>query len=397
LIKNIAVFGLGYVGLPLCIEALNADYKVFGVDLNSDRVNKLKSGRSDIESIDEKTLSNFVKSGKFVITTEIKSSEDIGVFLICVPTPLDGAKKPDLEMLILATRNVAKILTKGALIIIESTIEPGTTRNIVLPILEQESGLSREFFDLAFSPERIDPNNDVWQITNTPKLVAGLDKKSAQSAADFYSLFVDQIEIASSLEIAEASKLLENSFRLVNISFINEFRIFCEKMGIDVLEVIRLAATKPYGFMPFYPSVGVGGHCIPIDPMYLANKASEIGAPTDMINTAYRINFEVPEYISTLAEKKIGGLKGKKVLVIGLTYKANISDMRETKVSNLIEILGEKGAIVTWHDQFIEQWRGSKSVPLTNEYDLAIVATQHDYLDLSKLGNVPILNTRGSI
>lgn len=395
--KNIAVFGLGYVGLPLCIEAIKSDYKVFGVDVNLEKIDRLKMGQSDIEGINNDTLLEFLESRKFEIVSEINSDQNIEIILICVPTPLGNSKKPDLSMLTLAVKSIGKILTKGTLVIVESTIEPGTTRNIILPILEKESGLSRDQFELAFSPERIDPNNNVWQISNTPKLVAGLTAQSAQSAAEFYSSFVSQIEVASTLEAAEAAKLLENSFRLINISFVNEFRIFCEKLGIDVQEVIRLAATKPYGFMPFYPSIGVGGHCIPIDPMYLANKATEIGAPSKMINLAYEINSEVPEYISSLAEKKIGKLVGKKIIVIGITYKPNISDMRETQVSNLISTLEKKGAIVNWHDQFVQDWKGSKSVPLSSDYDLAIVATKHDYIDISKLGSIPILNTNGSI
>jgi len=397
LAKNIAVFGLGYVGLPLCIEAIKSGYKVFGVDVNLERIDRLKMGQSDIEGVNNDALLEFLKSRKFEIVSEINSDQNIKIILICVPTPLDNRKKPDLSMLTLAVRNIGKVLTKGTLVIVESTIEPGTTRNIILPILEKESGLSRDQFELAFSPERIDPNNNVWQISNTPKLVAGLTTESSQSAAEFYSSFVSQIEIASSLEAAEAAKLLENSFRLINISFVNEFRIFCEKLGIDVLEVIRLAATKPYGFMPFYPSIGVGGHCIPIDPMYLANKATEIGAPSKMINLAYEINSEIPEYISSLAEKKIGRLVGKKIIVIGITYKPNISDMRETQVSNLISALEKKGSIVKWHDQFVQDWKGSKSVPLSSDYDLAIVATKHDYIDISELGSIPILNTSGSI
>jgi UDP-N-acetyl-D-glucosamine dehydrogenase len=397
LTKNIAVFGLGYVGLPLCIEAIKSGYKVFGVDVNLERIDRLKMGQSDIEGVNNDALLEFLKSRKFEIVSEINSDQNIKIILICVPTPLDNRKKPDLSMLTSAVRNIGKVLTKGTLVIVESTIEPGTTRNIILPILEKESGLSRDQFELAFSPERIDPNNNVWQISNTPKLVAGLTTESSQSAAEFYSSFVSQIEVASSLEAAEAAKLLENSFRLINISFVNEFRIFCEKLGIDVLEVIRLAATKPYGFMPFYPSIGVGGHCIPIDPMYLANKATEIGAPSKMINLAYEINSEIPEYISSLAEKKIGRLVGKKIIVIGITYKPNISDMRETQVSNLISALEKKGSIVKWHDQFVQDWKGSKSVPLSSDYDLAIVATKHDYIDISKLGSIPILNTSGSI
>ena len=305
--------------------------------------------------------------------------------------------KPDLTYLLNAIESVAHNLKQGALIIVESTVEPGTTRSIVLPMIEKISGLSNDKFLLAFSPERIDPTNKNWGVKNTPKLVAGLTNSAQQKAIEFYSKFIDTIVPCQSLEIAETAKLLENTFRLVNISFINELAIFCQKLDIDINQVIKAAATKPYGFMPFYPSIGVGGHCIPVDPLYLASKAREIGAPTRFIDLADQINQERPDYFVDRAEEKLGGLKGKKVLVVGVSYKPNVADVRETPVEALILGLKQKGAQVVWHDDLVKEWNGDKSVALSSDFDLAIIATPHDYLDLTRLGNVPILNTRGSV
>jgi UDP-N-acetyl-D-glucosamine dehydrogenase len=282
-------------------------------------------------------------------------------------------------------------------VIVESTIEPGTCRNVLLPVLIKESGLKENEFELAYSPERIDPINKTWSISNTPKLVAGLTEAAAQRAEGFYGKFINSITRCSSLEIAETAKLLENTFRLVNISFINELAIFCQKISIDISEVITAASTKPYGFMPFYPSIGVGGHCIPVDPIYLANAAKTVGAPTRFIDLASQINQEMPGYFVGRAEEKVGGLNSKKVLVIGISYKPNVADVRESPVEVLMAGLKQKGAQVFWHDDLVKEWNGEKSIGLSSEYDLAILATPHDYLDLTKLGNVPILNTRGSI
>jgi UDP-N-acetyl-D-glucosamine dehydrogenase len=291
---------------------------------------------------------------------------------------------------------VGKNLKPGMLVIIESTIQPGTTRNVVVPILEKESGLDADKFLVAYSPERIDPMNKKFTIKNTPKLVAGLTPEAATKAKEFYSKFIDQVDICESLEVAETAKLLENSFRLVNISFINELAMFCQKIGIDINDVIKAASTKPYGFMPFYPSVGVGGHCIPVDPLYLAEAARAAGAPTRFIELADEINLAMPTYFVGRALEMLGGLKDKKVLVIGVSYKPNVADTRETPVEALIAGLGKSGAVVSWHDDLVNNWNGQSSVALGAGFDLAILATPHDYLDLSLLGNTPLLNTRGS-
>lgn len=290
-----------------------------------------------------------------------------------------------------------KNLSPGNLVIIESTVEPGTVRKVVLPLLEKSSGLDVEDFYLAFSPERIDPGNKVWTLKTVPKLIAGVSEKSTKIAIDFYSKFIDKLVPVANFEIAETAKLLENTFRFINISFVNELAMFCNALGIEIKDVINAAATKPYGFMPFNPSVGVGGHCIPVDPIYLANAANAIGAPIRFIELADQINQEIPVHFVDRADEKIGGLKAKKILVIGVSYKPNVADVRESPVGALITGLKQKGAQVFWHDDLVKVWNGEESVALSSDFDLAIIATPHEYLDLSKLGYVPILNTRGSI
>ena len=394
--KKIAVIGLGYVGLPLALSASNSGYKVVGIDNNVNKVNVLKAGRNSIEDIENFAVLNSINKGNLLISDDFSEISGSEVILICVPTPLNNYFKPDLSHIELAANSLSPYIQPGTLIILESTVEPSTTRNFLRPILEQGSGLTSDQFFVAFSPERIDPSNHLWHIKNTPKLLAGLTDVACTLAMQFYGNFIDELVQCQSLEIAETAKLLENSFRLVNISFINELSIFCQKLGIDVNEVIKAAATKPYGFMPFYPSVGVGGHCIPVDPLYLSNKAREIGAPIRFINLADQINREMPGYFVGRAEEKLGGLKNKKVVVVGVSYKPNVVDVRETPVSALINGLREKSAQVSWHDDLVKDWNDEKSVDLKPGFDLAIIATPHTYMDFTKLGDTPILDTRGS-
>jgi len=394
---KVTVVGQGYVGLPLAIASVQAGHTVFGLDHNESKIALLISGHSIIEDLADGVIKKSIDSKLFVPTTDESVISSSDLVLICVPTPLSGDHKPDLTLLINAITTVGKNIKSGTLVIVESTIEPGTCRNILLPILLKESGLKLGEVEIAYSPERIDPSNKKWGIRNTPKLVAGLTEDSSKRASEFYGKFIESITICSSLEIAETAKLLENSFRFINISFINELAIFCQKIKIDINEVISAAATKPYGFMPFFPSIGVGGHCIPVDPLYLANAANAAGAPSRLIGLADQINQEMPGYFVGRAEEKIGGLKDKKVLVVGVSYKPNVADTRESPVEALISGLRGKGAQVTWHDDLVKVWKGEKSVALSSDFDLAIIATPHDYLDLSRLGNVLILNTRGSI
>jgi UDP-N-acetyl-D-glucosamine dehydrogenase len=394
---TVGVIGQGYVGLPISMSASKCGYRVIGFDIDLSKIALLSAGRSTVTDISDSQVRSAIDSNNYRVTADFKLIKECDVILVCVPTPLGDRRLPDLKFLISALESVSRNIKKNALIIIESTIEPGTTRNIIFPLICDYSSLSSDEFFLAFSPERIDPANKKWIVNNTPKLVSGITKEASIKAIDFYSRFIDPIVECSSLEVAETAKLLENSFRLINISFINEISKFCQKMGIDVNQVINAAATKPYGFMPFYPSIGVGGHCIPVDPLYLSNKAREVGVPTRFIDLADEINQEMPEYFVGRAEEKLGELNAKKVLVIGVSYKPNVADVRETPVESLITGLKLKGAQVSWHDDLVKEWNGEKPVTLSSDFDLAIIATPHDYLDLTKLGDAPILNTRGSI
>ena len=394
--KEIVVIGQGYVGLPLALAAASCEEKVFGFDTNQIRVSNLQKKISDIEDISSLEITSAIDSKCYIPTSNLDDIKNADIYLICVPTPLTSGHTPDLTSLLSATETVGKSMKSGSLVVIESTIQPGTTRKVVMPVLEKFSGLKNTEFFLAFSPERIDPMNKKFTIKNTPKLVAGLTPEAAAKATEFYSKFIDQVDVCDSLEVAETAKLLENSFRLVNISFINELAMFCQKIGIDVNDVIKAASTKPYGFMPFYSSVGVGGHCIPVDPLYLAEAAREVGAPVRFIELADEINLAMPTYFVGRASEMLGGLKDKKVLVIGVSYKPNVADVRETPVEALIGGLKKSGAVVSWHDVLVKSWNGESSVAMGSGFDLAILATPHDYLNLSLLGSTPLLNTRGS-
>ena len=385
------------MGLPLSISASKSKMQVRGFDIDSKKVASISRAVSPIEDISDSELGKALSSGNYIISSDPAFDSDTSVICICVPTPLDKNNKPDLSALTAAVRSAGKSLKPGMLIIVESTISPGTTRKMLLPILVDASGLPAEEFHLAYSPERIDPLNKEWNIENTPKLVAGLTDQAANLAREFYSKFVDQVVICPTVEVAETAKLLENSYRLVNISFINEISMFCQKMGIDINEVVKAAATKPYGFMPFYPSVGVGGHCIPVDPIYLSEAAKSAGVGSRFIDLADEINQVMPSYFVERAKQIIDGVKSKKILVIGLSYKPNVADVRESPVISLIEQLRKAGAEVSWHDELVKSWNGQESTPISAGFDLAIIATPHDYLELSALKDVPILNTRSSI
>ena len=395
--QKVAIIGLGYIGLPLAVAAANSNFLVSGVDSDEIKVLGVNNGVSTIEDIADLDLKKLILDRVLTASTDFSVIKEAQIVLICVPTPLTPDQKPDLTYVKRATESIASHLSEDTLVILESTVSPGTTRNLIAPMLAQFSGLKPSQIHVAFSPERIDPSNKTWGVKNTPKLVAGLSKEAGTRAIDFYSSFIDEVIRCDSLEVAETAKLLENSFRYINISFINEFFIFCQKLGVDVNQVIKAAATKPYGFMPFYPSIGVGGHCIPVDPLYLSNKARELGAPTRFIDLADQINQEMPGYFVGRAEEKLGGLKDKRILVVGVAYKPNVADVRETPVTALINGLKSKGAQVSWHDDLVSEWNNEKSVELKVGYDLAILATPHAYIDLKKLGETLILDTRGLV
>ena len=283
---NIAIIGQGYVGLPLAIAAATAGHTVAGIDSNRTLVEKIKEGRSPIGDLSDTQILQALNSGLYRVSDNYESISRSDVIIVCVPTPLDSNHNPDLSFLMAALAAIASTLQTGALVIIESTVAPGTTRTLIANSLNS-AGVE---YDLAYSPERIDPANKTWNVTNTPKLVAGLTDRATERTVEFYQSFIDSVSAGSSLEVIETAKLLENSFRLINISFINEIAQFCAAIKIDVREVIAAAATKPYGFMPFYPGAGVGGHCIPVDPKYLSAKAHEIGLPSRFIDLAYEVN-----------------------------------------------------------------------------------------------------------
>ena len=392
---RVAIVGQGYVGLPLAVAAAEAGHTVVGIDVDAKRVGLLNDGASPVSDVSDSVLTSVISSGNYKASNSYASIETADVVCLCVPTPLNDSGAPDLSAFESALEAVGANLGASALVIIESTISPGTTRGLASSIL---SSVSRHTdFELVYSPERIDPANQKWNVKNTPKLVAGLSDEGTKRAIHFYSSFVETVNVGSSVEVIETAKLLENSFRFVNISFINELAVFCSKMGIDVREVIDAAATKPYGFMPFYPSAGVGGHCIPVDPAYLAAKAREVGAPTRFIDLANEVNLSMPSFFAGKAEGILGSLSGKKILVVGVAYKPDVSDVRETPASGLIKVLRSAGAIVSWHDHLVLEWNGESSVPLASDYDLVVLVNPHSSVDLSLLDGVPVLNTRGGV
>jgi UDP-N-acetyl-D-glucosamine dehydrogenase len=388
---TVAIIGQGYVGLPLALAATRAGHDVIGIDTNKKLVSMLNNGVSPIGDISNEQLCDALDTGRYQAKDDFNFIERSQIIVICVPTPIDSKYNPDFSMLEDAIHALAKNIKNNPLIIVESTVSPGTTRTLVKNILEKTS----QSFDLAYSPERIDPGNKKWNVENTPKLVAGIDENSTSRASEFYKSFINEVVVGPSIEVIEAAKLLENSFRLINIAFVSEFADFCSKMEIDVRDVIDAAATKPYGFMPFYPSVGIGGHCIPVDPSYLVAKAKEVGAQTRFIDLANNVNRNLPSYFAGVAKKVLGSLSQKRILIIGVAYKPDVKDIRETPVLGLIEILRVSGANVSWHDDMVGEWLGETSVPITGNYDLVILANPHSSCDLKLIGQTPILNTRG--
>jgi UDP-N-acetyl-D-glucosamine dehydrogenase len=388
---NVSIIGQGYVGLPLALAAAHAGHQVSGIDLNPLRVKKINSGISPIGDISDVEISMALETGKYQATESFDSLKIAEIIVVCVPTPIDQAKRPDLSYLIMAIQAIAQNIVDGCLVIVESTVSPGTTRGLVASMLDS----ANVNYYLAYSPERIDPSNKNWNVSNTPKLVAGIDNTSKTRATKFYQSFVNHVIESESLEVIETAKLLENTFRLINISFINEMADFCFRMKIDIREVIAAASTKPYGFMPFYPGAGVGGHCIPVDPSYLSSKAREIGASAKFIELANDVNDSMASFFVKLSSLKLGTLKGKKILLVGIGYKSDVIDVRETPALELLLELRKAGAETSWHDELIPTWLDEHSTPLAPSYDLAILINPRTGIDLSPLGSVQILDTRG--
>jgi UDP-N-acetyl-D-glucosamine dehydrogenase len=396
---NLAVVGQGYVGLPLAMAAIESGWSVVGIDNSVERIEILQQGRSPVEDVSNEFLKSATKSSKYTATTDFKKVGQADVVTLCVPTPLNTNREPDLHALVSATISIAPYLRDGTLLVSESTSYPGTLRNVVIPLVESNriSGIKNLFF--AASPERVNPGDLKWNQKNTPRLVSGIDSDSHEIAMKFYSSISENPILVSTPEIAEAAKLLENTFRLVNIGLVNEFTKLCDAAGIDVNQVISAAETKPYGFMSFRPGVGVGGHCIPVDPLYLTWWARELNLSAPMVELADRTNHEMHIYIAKKALSLIRLQKPKaKILILGVAYKAGISDIRETPVANLRDYLKSLDHEVIWSDPFVETWEESKPTSIITDCDVAILAVNQPGIDLEPLLSleIPILDCTNS-
>jgi UDP-N-acetyl-D-glucosamine dehydrogenase len=376
---KVSIIGQGYVGLTISAFA-GEFYEVVGFDSNQKIVDQLNQGISHIEGVESSVLAKWIKSGNYRATTKSLDISDSDIVVIAVPTPLTADRKPDMSFIDAACKTVGENLKRSALIINESTSFPGTLRDYIKPAIEKYS--AGEFEHLyAISPERVDPGRGDYNQKNTPRLYAGLTPEASAKTKEFYSKFCDQLVEVSSPEVAEAAKLFENTFRQVNIALVNEFAQIANALGISVYETLDAANTKPYGFMKFTPSAGVGGHCIPVDPTYLAAVAEERGVPATFIRRANEVNLEMSKYIVDRVQADNGGtLQGKSVLVVGVAYKPNVADVRETAAELVIEHLRARGAVVSWHDDVVGTWHGEKSADLSGA-DIAVVITKHDVVD----------------
>jgi UDP-N-acetyl-D-glucosamine dehydrogenase len=395
----LAIIGQGYVGLPLAMAAVDAGWRVIGVDNSDERVVSLNRGVSHIEDVSGHQIKSALSAGLYTATNVFSDIASADVVAICVPTPLDLDRKPNLQPLLSAVRSIEPHVKKGAVVVSESTSYPGTLRNVIIPIFEEGLGLiNREVF-FAAAPERVNPGDQVWNQKNTPRLVGGLNSKSQAKALGFYNSICDSVISVASPEIAEAGKLLENTFRLVNIALIHEFTQMCDSESIDVNQVIDAASTKPYGFMPFRPGVGIGGHCIPVDPLYLTWWANQNGKTASLVQLADEVSSAMPNYVANrvmmLAPKQVDKVK---VLLLGVAYKAGVGDVRETPAKALKEHLQNRGCVVHWHDPLVETWENSNSVDISWECDVAVVVTNQPGIDIKHLSKkgVPILDCTNS-
>ncbi len=389
------VIGLGYVGLPLAVEFAEAGFNVLGFDISKEKVEKINEGVSYIDDIPSSRLRPLVESGKLSATTDFDKLAEVDAISICVPTPLRKTKDPDISYIISATKEIARRLRRGHIIILESTTYPGTTEEIVKPELEKSGLKVGKDFYLAFSPERVDPGNKKYTTRNTPKVVGGVTPDCLELVSLLYNQVIETIVPVSSPRAAEMTKILENTFRAINIGLANETAIICEKLGIDVWEVIEAAATKPFGFMPFYPGPGLGGHCIPIDPHYLSWKLKSYNYNAKFIQLADEINTSMPIYVVEKIARALNDvgkpINGSKILILGVAYKPNISDTRESPALDIISLLLERKGIVSYNDPHIPQIKEAgldlKSVPLDNleEYDVVVIVTNHSDYDYNEI------------
>lgn len=382
---RVAVVGQGYVGLTIAVDAAKSGHNVVGFDINAGLVERLNNWDSHIEGISDADLKSLMGSGQLMISSSPSSISHAEVVVIAVPTPLDSQRNPDTTFLQAACQTISENLKTPALIINESTSFPGTLRKLIAGSISSSSSPAITHL-YAASPERVDPGNSEWGQRRTPRLLAGLTSEATIKAREFYSAFCENIFEVSSPEVAEAAKLFENTFRQVNIALVNEFAQIAHALGIPSREVIDAAATKPYGFMPFSPGPGVGGHCIPIDPSYLASVAEEAGVPATFIRRANEVNMKMPAYVVARVKTDLEDLKGKRVLVVGVSYKTNVADTRETPAELIIQELKREGALVTWHDPLVDHWRGETSTALIpHGADAAIVVTKHDAINAKEI------------
>ena len=396
---RVGIIGMGYVGLPLAVAVAGAGFRVTGLDVDKAKVLSINEGISYIPDIDSTLVDRAVKDGLFKATADFSVLKEMDIISICVPTPLSEMHEPDISYVRAATSEIAKYLRPGQMVILESTTYPGTTDEVILPVLE-ESGLTvGEGFHLGFSPERVDPGNKNYGIGNTPKVVGGVTGACTELAGSFYSQFVQMVVPVSSTKAAEMTKLLENIFRCVNIALVNELMLLCDRMEIDIWEVVEAASSKPFGFMPFFPGPGLGGHCIPIDPFYLSWKARQYDFHTEFIELAGKMNESIPYYVVA----KIGdalnshekSIKGSNVLILGLAYKKDIGDTRESPAIKIISLLEKKGANVSYHDAFAEreiiETKTYTSVELTQDAvsasDCVVVVTDHTDVDYNMVAD----------
>ncbi len=398
--QTLAVIGQGYVGLPLAMAAVEAGWTVIGVDNFEPRVSQINSGRSPVEDVSNAQLQDAIESGAYKATTDYSLVSQASVITICVPTPLNQKREPDLSMLRNATIGIAPFLSDETLIVSESTSYPGTLRDVIIPEINSIKSIDKQILYFASAPERVNPGDPIWNQKNTPRLIGGIDEPSRVKALSFYESICDAVVLVSIPEIAEAAKLLENTFRLVNIALVNEFTQICSSYGINVHEVIDAASSKPYGFMTFRPGVGVGGHCIPVDPLYLTWWARQAGIGVEFVETADSINQAMPKYVGDRALSLIDpAIKTPKVLILGVAYKPGVSDVRETPVLALREYLKLQGVEVAWHDPLVSSWGDSNTVGIDWNCDVAILATNQPGIDTKKLINrgIQILDCTNSL
>ena len=378
---KIAVIGQGYVGLTLSVAAAVNGHNVIGFDVNKVLVEDLLKGKTHVPGVGNQELKELIESKQFMPTSNFSKVQGSEILVIAVPTPLDLERKPDLAFIINASQLIAKQFETDALIINESTSYPGTLRNVIKPILER-SILAK--FQYASAPERVDPGNSKWNLSNTPRVIAGISEEATTKAANFYETFCKEIHRVDSPEIAEASKIFENTFRQVNIALVNEFAEIAGALGFSANDAIAAAATKPFGFMPFIPSIGVGGHCIPVDPTYLSYISNKFGVPSNLIDLANEMNSNLPKKIAIRIKKELGGtLVNKRIQIAGIAYKPNVPDIRESPALKLLEELRILGAEVSWHDSLVSYHNNEKSSPIDSTVDLGLIVTPHKNIDFS--------------